>query len=70
MPQRVIIETFPTEPWTKGLELNQDGLLAKALADGWRIIDSSSAAVPGLAALYVTFVLEKAGEPTPRQAFM
>jgi hypothetical protein len=43
------------------LELSQNSLLAKALADGWRIIDSSSAAVPGLAALYVTFVLEKAG---------
>jgi hypothetical protein len=61
MPQRVIIETFPTQPGAKGLELSQDSLLAKALADGWRIIDSSSAAVPGLSALYVTFVLEKAG---------
>lgn len=62
MPQRVIVEPFPTEPMAKGLELSQDSILAKALADGWRIVGSSSAAVPGLSTLYVTFVLEKPEE--------
>jgi hypothetical protein len=60
MPQRVIVQPFTTEPTIKSLELHQDSILAQALADGWRIVSSSSAAVPGLATLYVTFVLEKA----------
>jgi hypothetical protein len=67
MPQRVIVEPFSTDSTSKGVELKQDGSVSKALADGWRIVHSSSAAVPGLSTLYVTFVLEKPDSGQPVQ---
>jgi hypothetical protein len=68
MPQRVIVEPFSTDSISKGVELKQDSIVSKALADGWRIAHSSSAVVAGLSTLYVTFVLEKADAPITRDS--
>jgi hypothetical protein len=63
MPQRVIIEPFHTEVigfTPKGDEFASTTAIGKALVDGWRIIHVTSAAVPELSTVYVTFVVEKA----------
>jgi len=65
MPQRVIIEPFHTEVkgfTPEGYEFASSTAIGKALEAGWRIVHVTSAPVPELSTVYVTFVVEKSAD--------
>jgi hypothetical protein len=62
MPQRIIIEPFQTKTTgftPEGYEFASSTAIGKALAAGWRIVHVTSAPVPELSTVYITFVVEK-----------
>jgi hypothetical protein len=62
MPQRIIIEPFQTKTTgftPEGYEFASSTAIGKALEAGWRIVHVTSAPVPELSTVYITFVVEK-----------
>jgi hypothetical protein len=65
MPQKVAIESFKVKGIDANLALTSKSHVQILLNDGWRIVSTSSASIPELSQIFVTFVLERDEEKTP-----
>lgn len=59
MPQKVVTESFRVAGMGSTMKFKPDSEVQKLLADGWRIITTSSAILQEAHLLFVTFVLEQ-----------
>jgi hypothetical protein len=70
MRQWVVTESYRVTGGSESsFSIQKDGALAKAMADGWRIVHSSSTNLPELYQIFVTYILEKPDPEVPKKDF-